>query len=424
MAMISRSNAEALIPQQVADEIIQNLPTASIFLSLARQLPKMTSKQTKIPVLTGLASASFVSGDSGRKQTSNLSWDGVYITAEELAVIVPIPEAVLDDSNYDIWSEVRPRITEAFGRAIDSAAFFGTNKPDTWPAGLVPAAVDAGNVISFDPNEPFDLYGGIMDENGLIALVEEKGLPVNGYVGALQLRAKLRGARDANGQPIFRSAYSNGAAGAMTYELDGTPIVFPANGSWDARSAYLLAGSFESACYALRQDITFRVFDQGTITDGDGKVALSLMENDCVALRAVMRIGWALPKPVNPVSGVSYYPFSVLRAETLTKIGSAQYKVTAPAKAATPQTTHESGVGYTAEISWSPSASAFAASTEYTATVVLTAADGYAFARDFNAGDVVGLPKTTSAGAASKTSVVRNSNAKVTIEVVYKATAA
>ena len=99
-----------------------------------RQMPRMTSKQTKIPVMTGLATAGFVSGDSGQKPTTNLTWENVYITAEELAVMVPIPEAVLDDASYDIWAECRPRSVEAFGKAIDQAVFFGTNKPSSWPA--------------------------------------------------------------------------------------------------------------------------------------------------------------------------------------------------------------------------------------------------------------------------------------------------
>lgn len=311
--MITRSNAEALIPQQVSDEILQALPTQSVFLSMARQMPKMTSKQTKIPVMTGLATAGFVSGDTGKKPTTNLTWDNVFITAEEIAVIVPIPEAVLDDASYDIWAEAKPRIVEAFGKVIDEAAFFGTSKPTSWPNGIVPSAIAAGNVVNHAANATgSDLYTEILGEDGVVAKIEESGIGANGLVGALSLRAKLRGAFDLNGQPIFRSAYSNGVVGKMMYDIEGMPVIFPDNGSWDPAEALLLAGNFDYARYAIRQDITFKIFDQGVITDNEGKVALSLMENDCVALRAVMRLGWALPKPVNPISGVNYYPFSVL----------------------------------------------------------------------------------------------------------------
>ena len=314
--MITRSNAEALIPQQISDEIIQALPTTSYALRLMRPMPRMTSKQTKIPVMTGLATAGFVTGDNGQKPTTNLTWENVYITAEELAVMVPIPEAVLADSSYDIWAEARPRIVEALGKAIDQAVFFGTNKPSTWPVGLVPGAVAAGNTVTHNASGTGSvLYTELLGEGGVLAKIEEQGISPNGYVGALALRAKLRGALDSNGQPIFRASYSNDVNGRMIYDIEGMPLVFPDNGSWDATStgALLLAGDFDYARYAIRQDLTFKIFDQGTITDGSGGVALSLMENDCVAMRAVIRLGWQLPKPVNPVSGVNYFPFSVLR---------------------------------------------------------------------------------------------------------------
>ena len=143
-------------------------------------------------------------------------------------------------------------------------------------------------------------------------MVEESGISVNNYVGALQLRAKLRGAVDAAGQPIFRMAYSNGNAGAMFYELNGSPVVFPENGAMDGRKALLLAGNFSYMRYALRQDVTYRILDQATITNAEGRVILNLAQQDCVALRAVMRLGWALPKPVNLVAGTDYFPFACL----------------------------------------------------------------------------------------------------------------
>lgn len=419
--MINRTNADALIPIQTVNEIIQNLPTESVFLSLAKPLPRMTSKQQKIPVLTGLATASFIGGDTGKKPTSNLTWDKVFVTAEEIAVNIPIPEAVLDDADYDIWAEVRPRLTEAFGRAIDEAVFFGINRPTSWPDGIVPAAIAAGNVaIHKNGATGVALYQEIAGAEGLIAQVEDKGIPVTGYVGALQLRALLRGAVDNNGQPIFRRAYSNGNTDVTPYDLEGNAIQFPRNGAWDASQALLLAGNFDYARYAIRQDITFKIFDQGTFTDDDGKVVLSLMENDCIAMRAVMRLGWALPKPVNPVSGTNYFPFAVLQATNDELVSELTYSITKPVKSGTPDSTVTGGTGYTGTIEWQPMADTFAASTVYTAVVTYTASDGYIF-DDITASDISGLPKTSEA---TSVTVQRVNGKTVTVTVVYKATTA
>ncbi len=107
-------------------------------------------------------------------------------------------------------------------------------------------------------------------------------------------------------------------------------------------------------------------------------------------------------------------------------IKAAAYDVTAPVKSATRQTTHDGGTGYTAAIAWSPNAgTTFAAETAYTATVTLTAADGYIFNDDFDAADVIGLPATSGGGAtASEVTVTRVSNTSVKIVVKYLATAA
>lgn len=420
-SQINRTGASDLIPVQVSREIIQEVPTQSVFLRLANRMPNMTSKQTKMPVMATAPTAYFVNGDTGLKQTTNMTWDNVYITAEELAVIVPIPEAVLDDSDYDIWAEVRPRIAEALGKAIDAAVFFGVNKPDSWPSAIVPAAIAANN---YGTITTAGLYQNINGEGGVIAKLEEQGMNASSFVGALSLRAKLRGAVDANGQPIFRSAYSNGASGSMVYELNGQMIEFPDNGAWDASQALLLAGDFRYARYAIRQDITYKLFTEGVISDGSGNVILNLMQNDCAALRVVMRLGWALPKPVNPISGRNYYPFSVLMPSDVVTIESAKYDVTAPVKNATPQATHDDGTGYTATIAWSPADSTFGASKVYTATVTLTAASGYAFSNDFSAADIVGLPATTGGSKTADKVTVTNNGDNVTIVVKYVATGA
>ena len=130
--MIDRTGAEALINEQVSNEIIQGVAEQSTVLRMGRKLPNMSSKKYKMPVLDMLPVAYWVNGDNGFKQTSKMMWKNKYIIAEELAVIIPIPEAVVDDSDYDIWGEVKPRAIEAIGKKIDGAVLFNVEKPDTW----------------------------------------------------------------------------------------------------------------------------------------------------------------------------------------------------------------------------------------------------------------------------------------------------
>ena len=307
-SLISRTDAAALIPEEVSREIIQAVPEASAVMRLARRLPNMSRKQRRMPVLSGLVTAYFVTGDNGLKQTSEAAWENKYINAEELAVIVPIPEAVLDDVDYDVWSEIRPNIVEAFGKAFDQAVLLGTNAPDDWPDDLVTGATSASHTITLGTGA--DIYDDIMSEGGVIAKVEEDGFGVTGHVAALTMRAKLRGLRDDNGVPIFNRTVQ----AASLYELDGAPVEFPRNGSMDAATALMFTGDWTQLVYAMRQDITYKVLTEAVIQDGSGTIVYNLAQQDMVALRAVMRLGWQLPNPINRVntSSSTRYPFSVL----------------------------------------------------------------------------------------------------------------
>src|SRR5690348_13079505 len=123
----SLSRAETLdplVPTPVSAQIISEMPQSSAVLSLARRVT-MSSKTSRQPVLSVLPTAYFVTGDTGLKQTSKADWENVTLVAEELAVIVPIPEAYLDDAQVPVWDAVRPSIVEAFGAKIDAATLFG-----------------------------------------------------------------------------------------------------------------------------------------------------------------------------------------------------------------------------------------------------------------------------------------------------------
>lgn len=312
MAMIDRQAAEALIQEQLIDTIQQEGIQQSVFMQLARKLPNMTSKQTRVPVLDMLPMAYWVNGDTGFKQTSEQAWDNVYLTAEELAVIVPVPEAVVADASFDIMGEIQPRIMEAIGQRVDSATIFGTNRPAGWPADIITRARQAGNNVA--PSTGTDMYDLIMGDNGLISKVEMSGRMVTGAVSSMGMRAKLRGIRTNDGQPIFKSDMQ----GSTQYALDGAPMYFPQNGSFDLSIAQMVVGDWSQAVYAIRQDITVKMLDQGVIQDPTTKeIKYNLAQQDMIALRVVFRMGWALPNPATRMdSDRVTCPFAYLEPAT------------------------------------------------------------------------------------------------------------
>lgn len=307
--IISRTDAEALIPVEQSREIIKNIPQRSKLLPLMRRLPNMSSLQRTLPVMSALPNAYFVNGDTGLKQTTNAEWDKLTITAEELAVIIPIPEAVLDDASYDIWGELRPQIEEAFGIAIDKAIAFGTNKPTSWPTAIVPGAIAAGNNVKIGTKE--DIAADIIGPGGLMDLVESDGYRVSAFYADGTMEAQLRNLRDKNNNLLYMPSLTSYVPVTMV----GRAIDYDNQGVFDTTQALMIAGDFTKAVYAIRQDMTYKVLDQAVITDTDGKVIYNLAQQDMVALRCVMRLGVQIAAPVTyrNASNVQRYPFSVLQ---------------------------------------------------------------------------------------------------------------
>ena len=314
LKLIDRTGAEVLIPEERSREILESVPEQSIAMRLMRRLPDMSSKTRALPVASSLPTAEFINGDTGLKPTTDMTWDKVTLTAEEIATIVVIPENVLDDSDYDIWASVLPRINEAIGAAFDKAVPFGTDKPASFPAGIVAGAAAAGNTQTL--NAQNSLYQQLLGEGGLASLVEADGFVPSAYVGAIGMRSKLRGAVDENGLPIFgRAPYRDGVTGRAVYELDGADIYFPNSDVMDADQALLIGGDWSKAVWAIRKDITTKLLTEAVITDAQGNVLINLAQQDAVALRVVFRAGWALANPVNRVNATAAtrYPFAVLK---------------------------------------------------------------------------------------------------------------
>ena len=295
--MITKNDVSALIDEQVVGEIFEGAQKESKVLSMFRRLPNMSSDKTKLRVSDALPVAYFVdeSTNNGRKNLTKAAWKNVFLTAEEIAVIVPIKENLLNDASVDLWAEIRPQLTSAIAKTIDAAVFKGEGAPASWGEGIIPQIIAKGKTVT----ETGKLYNDI---NNVMVEVEESGYDVNALLGGVGLKGKFRMMVDNTGQPL------------NTTEIGSLRREYLDNGSWDKETATLIAGDFNQAVYAIRSDVDYKVLSEAVIQDpSSGEILYNLAQEDMVALRVTFRMGYAIPNPVNALDGSeTRYPFAAL----------------------------------------------------------------------------------------------------------------
>jgi HK97 family phage major capsid protein len=308
-----------LIPEDVSADIIKNTTIQSASLSMFKHRTMTTSEQ-RMPVLATKPIAYFVTGDTGLKQTTSMAWTNKFLDAEELAVIIPVPEKLLDDVKYDLWGEIKPEIEEALGVALDAAVIFGGNKPSSWPSDLSTASINAGNQIQ--QGTGIDVADDI---NNVMALVEADGYEVNGFFMRNSMKAELRGLRDANNQFLFQPGGQGLTNTVYKGTIYGERAVSSLAGIFEqedagtygrvANSVKLIAGDWRQGIIGVRQDITWKMLDQAAIFDNQGTLVYNLPQQDMVAMRVVCRYAFQVPNPLTRMQQTESqrYPFAVLK---------------------------------------------------------------------------------------------------------------
>lgn len=309
--IISRTDAQALMPEEVSDAFLRGLQSESAVLTSFTRVP-VGRKQVRFPVLSALPVAYWVSGDTGLKQVSEVNWNNKFLNIEEIAVIVPVPESVIDDSAMPIWSQVQPLCEQAAGRVLDSAVFFGANAPATFPTNIVAAAAAAGNTVQIGTNAA--AAGGIVgDHSDLLATIEADGYDPTDGVAVRSLRGQFRQARTTYGERLEEIT-----VGTTTVEIDNVTYRFPMRGLWPTGSGAAEAVLYDPSEFVVgvRQDVTWKLLDQAVIQDNTGAIVYNLAQQDMLALRLTLRVGWQVANTINydQPTEADRYPAGVLHA--------------------------------------------------------------------------------------------------------------
>jgi HK97 family phage major capsid protein len=307
-SLTTRADVSPLIPEEVSSEMLGKATEDSSVLQLFRPIP-VSGNSVRFPILSALPIAYWVVGDTGLKQTTEMSWANRYMTIEEIAVIMPVADNVMEDVQVDIWDEAQPLLVEAFARVLDSAVFFGVNAPASFPTNIIAAAAAAGNYVDFGASAANQ--GGFMgDLDNLIGKIEEDGYDITGYLSPISTRSKFRKTRDTTGRKLDENR-----VGGDLRSVDGVPISYPMRGLWPVsggagvNGVALIGGDWTNFLVGVKSGIEYKLITEGVITDEDGNIVYNLPQQDMQAIRLKFRVGWQVSNTINndnPTEGTRY----------------------------------------------------------------------------------------------------------------------
>lgn len=325
------------LPPEVASGILDDVITSSAALQLG-SVTRMARREKVFTLVETLPDAYWIKGtaatdkpsfgagagqtDSSRaakdlslKQTTAMTWKQAKMEAEEMAVMVPLPDTWAADSDID-FEEIKPYLVEAMSKKLDNAILFGAELPTSWSAngfnGVLPGALGAGN--SLDASNIGTSAGQVRDLADAIAALAENmanvGYEPTGFVTYPGFRWKLVRLRDTNGSPIYTSL-----DGPIKQGIFGLPLAEVSNGTWNTHKAdaHLITGDWSTLKIGIRQDIEFAVSDSAVITDQSGAIVLNTFQQDTKVLRATFRVAATVINPLKRLGG--NYPFYALRPD-------------------------------------------------------------------------------------------------------------
>jgi len=272
------------IPTETGELIIGDIMQNSVIMQLAKYEPM--EKQEKTLMYLAEGPGAYWVNEAEKIQTSKTQWLSLSLVAKKLGVIIPVSNEFLNYTVSNFFEIIKPKVAEAFRLKFDQAALFGTNSPYVAGNSIFERATAAGNIITGTDNVYADL-------NNAMALVEAGDHDPNAIATVRSLNARLRGAVDGNGLPMFNNVNS----GAISTPI-GLPIAYGNSKAWDKAKAELMLGDWNQAIYGIPQGLEYMISEDATLSTvvGEDGAPINLFERDLVALRATMHVAFLTVK--------------------------------------------------------------------------------------------------------------------------------
>lgn len=260
----SFSGGGALVPEQIASEVIPLLTAKTVVRRMGVDLMQMTSDTMSLPKIASGATSNYV-GENKNAPISEPSFGSVTLTARKLITMVPVSNDLLRDSNPRADSIVRNDMLRAM-RLKEDITLIRSDGSESEPKGLRYWA-DAANVSArTQAGAKSTTEEKINDLAGMIGDLEDNDVDLQGAGFILNPRTvrHLWVLRDTNGQFLFRDEISAGLI--LGYPFAKTTQIPKTLGGGDETEAYFAA--FPQLILGDRMSIELSVHDGAAYYDG------------------------------------------------------------------------------------------------------------------------------------------------------------
>jgi HK97 family phage major capsid protein len=227
-----------LAPAEFVREIIKGVTEISPARQLAR-VRQTGSKSIMLPKRTGQFAAQWTADQGTRTETTGLAWGMLEIPAHEMYALVDISNQNLEDSAFNLESEIQFEATEQF--AVAEGAAFVTGTGVGQPEGFLTNG-DVGFTVSGS--------AATITADGLLTLKHAiKTAYARNASFALNRTSlgSVRKLKDSQGQYLWMPGIANGKPNT----IDGDPYVEVPDMPSEAANAYPVAYGDFSRAYSL-----------------------------------------------------------------------------------------------------------------------------------------------------------------------------
>ena len=159
-----------------------------------------SNRSVQVPTRTGTFSATFVAETGTRSETTGLTYGMEEITAHELYALVDISEQDVEDSAFNMESELSGEFAMQFAKAEGTAFVNGTSagQPEGFMTNSSVGTTNSGAGAALTANGLIDLYSAVKTDyarNGT-------------FVFNRATLGKIRQLVDSNGSYVFQAGFS------------------------------------------------------------------------------------------------------------------------------------------------------------------------------------------------------------------------